>query len=213
VGLQQEFLAGARLDNLLSCFALIRALAHEKTRNTLVVLNDHEEAGSLSTSGARGTFLRSVLQGLLPDSRQRDECLSNSLFVSADNAHAVHPNFSDRHDQGHLPRMNGGPVIKYNANQRYATSSATASFFRMVAGRVKVPVQEFVMRSDLACGSTIGPIVAGDSGVPTIDVGVPSLAMHSVRELAGSRDPWSLYQVMQAFFALEQEDAVWRCLA
>jgi aspartyl aminopeptidase len=213
VGLKNEFIAGARLDNLLSCFTLIRGLVEaEGDRNCLVVLNDHEEIGSLSFSGARGPFLRSVLERLIPDHERRHRCISRSLLISADNAHAVHPNFADRYDKGHLPAMNGGPVIKYNANQRYATSSRSASFFRLVAERTGVPVQEFVMRSDLAGGSTLGPITAGEVGVQTVDVGVPTLAMHSVRELAGRDDAWHLCRVMQTYFALETDDAIWRCL-
>lgn len=214
VGIGNEFISGARLDNLLSCFTLIRGLAGvDGDRNCLVVLSDHEEIGSQSFNGARGNFLRSVLKRLIPDRERRHRCMSRSLFISADNAHAVHPNFADRHDPEHLPKMNGGPVIKYNAGQRYATSCRTAAFFRTLAARAAVPVQEFVMRSDLACGSTIGPITAGEAGVQTVDVGVPSLAMHSIRELAGRDDAWHLFKVLQTFFSLDTEDGVWQCLA
>ena len=213
VGLRNEFFSGSRLDNLLSCFILVHALAGKMSRNSLVVLHDHEEVGSLSAGGAQGTFFKSVLERLLPEPGERHRCLSRSLFVSADNAHAVHPNFPDRHEEGHLPQMNRGPVIKYNANQRYATTGCTAAFYRMLAGRLKVPVQEFVMRSDLSCGSTLGPIIAGTMGVQTVDIGVPTLAMHSVRELAGSHDAWSLTRIMESFFALAPDDPAWRCLA
>ena len=213
VGLGNEFITGARLDNLLSCFTLIRGLIEAETdRNCLVVLNDHEEVGSLSFSGAQGSFLRSVLERLIPDHESRHRCISRSLFISADNGHAVHPNFADRHDKGHLPEMNRGPVIKYNANQRYATSSRSASFYRILSGRAGVPVQEFAVRSDLACGSTIGPITAGEIGVQTVDVGVPTLAMHSIRELAGRDDAWYLFKVIRTFFALPSEDGIWQCL-
>jgi aspartyl aminopeptidase len=213
VGLGNEFIAGARLDNLLSCFTLIRGLVEaESDRNCVIILNDHEEIGSLSFSGAQGPFLRSVLERLIPDNERRHRCISRSLFISADNAHAVHPNFADRHDKGHLPAMNGGPVIKYNANQRYATSSRSASFFRILTERAGVPVQEFVMRSDLAGGSTLGPITAAEIGVQTVDVGAPTLAMHSIRELAGRDDAWSLCKVMKTYFALATEDAIWNCL-
>lgn len=214
IGLQSEFISGARLDNLLSCFTLVRSLVEaESDRNCLIVLHDHEEVGSLSFSGAQGNFLRSVLERLIPDQVRRHRCISRSLFISADNAHAVHPNFADRHDPEHLPKMNGGPVIKYNANQRYATSGRTAAFFRTLAAKAGIPVQEFVMRSDLACGSTIGPITAGAAGVQTVDVGVPSLAMHSIRELVGRDDAWHLFRAMNTFFSLDIEDAVWQCLA
>ena len=201
VGLHNEFITGARLDNLLSCFVLTRALldsAHP--RHALIVLYDHEEAGSLSSSGAQGPFLQSVLARLVRDHDVRQRCISNSLFISVDNSHAVHPNFPGKHDTGHQPLLNHGPVIKYNANQRYATNSITASFFRRLCRQAEIPVQEFVMRSDMACGSTIGPIIAGGIGAPTVDVGIPSLAMHSIRETAGSHDGHDLYSVIRTFF-------------
>lgn len=214
VGIGHEFLTGARLDNLLSCFSLATGLVDaQNPRNSLVVLNDHEEVGSLSHSGAQGSFLRDVLERLIPDSETRRRCVSRSLFISTDNAHGVHPNFADRHDINHLPKLNRGPVIKYNANQRYATTSRTASFYRLLAKQADVPVQEFVMRGDLACGSTIGPITAGAIGIQTLDIGVPSLAMHSIREMAGTKDGWYLYKTMRAFFASSPEDTMWQCLA
>ena len=166
----------------------------------------------MSSSGAQGPFLQSVLERLIPDVCIRQRCLNRSLFISADNAHAVHPNFADRHDKGHLPRLNSGPVIKYNAGQRYATSSRSGAFYRLLAERAGIPVQEFVMRSDLACGSTIGPITAAVLGVATIDIGAPTLAMHSIRELAGAMDPWYLARSLQAFFGTAADDPVWQCL-
>ena len=214
IGINNEFIAGGRLDNLLSCFALIRGLINADNRqNCLVVLNDHEEVGSMSASGAQGPFLQSVLERLIPDVSARQRCLNRSLFISADNAHAVHPNYADRHDKGHLPRMNNGPVIKYNAGQRYATSSRSGAFYRLLAERCNIPVQEFVMRSDLSCGSTLGPITAAELGVATIDIGAPTLAMHSIRELAGAMDPWYLARSLHAFFATRAEDTIWQCLA
>ncbi len=214
LGIHQEFVTGARLDNLLSCFTLASGLLETNvSQNSLVVLNDHEEVGSLSSSGAQGPFLKSVLERLIPDVEARQCCINRSLFISTDNAHAVHPNYSDRYDQNHLPRLNMGPVIKYNANQRYATTSRTASFYRLLAKEAHVPVQEFVMRSDLACGSTIGPITAGAIGIQTLDIGVPSLAMHSIRETAGILDCWYLYKTMQTYFATHSEDKIWQCLA
>jgi len=121
-------------------------------------------------------------------------------LVSVDNAHAIHPNFADKHDAEHGPKLNAGPVIKTNANQRYATNSETSAFFRHLCAKVDVPVQDFVVRSDMGCGSTIGPITAGGIGVRTLDVGMPSYAMHSIREHAGSRDPYMLCQVMTQFY-------------
>ena len=213
VGMNNEFITGARLDNLLSCYTLVRSLLDSKTtRNTLIVLNDHEETGSLSTSGAQGTFLQSVLERLLPDIEERQRCISRSVFISADNAHGVHPNFADRYDKDHLPQLNRGPVIKYNANQRYATNSHTSSFFKILCEKADIPVQEFVMRSDLACGSTIGPLTAGHIGVQTVDVGVSSLAMHSIRETAGSLDAEYLFTALKIFFSSPEQDEMWQCL-
>ncbi len=213
IGLNNEFIAGARLDNLVSCYTIVRSLLDcEANQNTLIVFNDHEETGSLSTSGAQGNFLQSVLERLIPENEERQRCLSRSVFISADNAHGVHPNFVDRFDKEHLPRLNRGPVIKFNANQRYATNSQTSSFFRMICEKNDIPVQEFVMRNDLACGSTIGPLTAGHIGVATVDVGIPSLAMHSIRETVGSRDALYFYQAFCTFFTAGPEDEIWQCL-
>jgi len=200
-GLASEFITGARLDNLLSCFAGVQALlAADPTENCLIILNDHEEVGSVSSSGAQGPFLRDILERLLPETEKRQTALRNSLLISADNAHAVHPNFADKHDPQHLPQMNHGPVIKLNANQRYATNGRTAARFRMLCRQAGVPVQEFVMRNDMACGSTIGPVTAAETGVDTVDVGIASLGMHSIRETAACTDCWYLYRVLQTFF-------------
>ncbi len=122
-------------------------------------------------------------------------------MVSADNAHGVHPNFADKHDANHGPVLNQGPVIKLNHNQRYATSSETSAIFRHLCEQADIPVQSFVVRSDMACGSTIGPITASMLGVRTLDVGVPTFAMHSIRELAGRWDGYYLYRVLREYFA------------
>lgn len=211
VGMKSEFITGARLDNLLSCYTLVRALSESPIRqNSLIVLNDHEETGSMSSSGAQGNFMQSVLERIIPEYELRQRCLSRSIFISADNAHGVHPNFADSHDNKHLPLLNGGPVIKFNANQRYATNSRTSSFFRLLCRKADVPVQEFVMRNDLACGSTIGPLTAGKTGVQTIDVGLPSFAMHSIRETAGSSDVTCFLEVFRHFFATRPDDPIWQ---
>jgi aspartyl aminopeptidase len=214
IGLRREFISSARLDNLLSCFLLLDGIvANKGPENSLIVLNDHEEVGSLSTTGAQGPFLQNVLERLLPDTEERNRCLARSIFLSVDNAHAVHPNYSDKHDDNHLPRLNRGPVIKQNANQRYASSADTASFFRALCAAVDVDVQPFVMRNDLACGSTIGPLTAGNIGVRTVDIGLPTLAMHSVRELAGSRDPVLLSKVLKYFYSIKPTSSLWQGLA
>lgn len=214
IGIQNDFISGARLDNLVSCYTLVSSIIKSNGKqNCLIVLNDHEETGSMSTSGAQGNFLQSILERLLPESESRQRCLSRSLFISADNAHAVHPNFADRFDQEHLPQLNKGPVIKYNANQRYASNSQTASFFKLLCEKSKVPVQSFVMRSDMPCGSTIGPLTAGRIGVRTVDVGIASHAMHSIRELVGSHDTQYFYTVFNTFFNSAPNDTIWQCLS
>lgn len=199
-GLHGEFICGARLDNLLSCFAAVKALlASDGEHDALVVCNDHEEVGSVSMAGAQGPMLPALLARLHPDAEERERVLARSLLVSADNAHAVHPNFADKHDGNHGPLINAGPVIKVNSSQRYATNSETAAIFRWLCEQEGVAVQNFVVRSDMACGSTIGPLTAANIGVRTLDVGVPTLAMHSVRELAGTLDLYALTRVLRRF--------------
>jgi aspartyl aminopeptidase len=206
VGLHEDFITGARLDNLLSCHAGLEALlAASGQRAAMLVSTDHEEVGSASTAGAAGTFLEATLEritmalgGHYPESYRR--LLHQSLLFSVDNAHGLHPNFSDRHDARHGPVLNQGPVLKINANQRYASNSETSSLFRRLCEMEEVPVQAFVVRSDMGCGSTIGPIVAADLGIRTVDVGVPTFAMHSIRELAGSKDAWMMCRVLRRFF-------------
>ncbi|MCB1643941.1 MAG: M18 family aminopeptidase [Pseudomonadales bacterium] len=200
-GLNNEFIASARLDNLLSCYTALASLpGADKNVTSLVVCNDHEEVGSTSAEGAQGTFLRDVLERLLPQGEDRIRTIAGSLLISTDNAHGVHPNFAAKHDPNHGPVLNKGPVIKINANQRYATNSETAAWFSSLAAASSVPVQTFVTRTDMACGSTIGPLTARELGVKTLDVGVPTFAMHSIRELAGSDDAHHLHQVLSAFF-------------
>ena len=200
LGINNELLASARLDNLLSCFATTQALIQADATNTcLMVFNDHEEVGSVSAVGADGPFLEAVV-ARLTESDERNAVIDKSLMISCDNAHAVHPNYPSTHDSLHSPRLNGGPVIKVNVKQRYATTSLTASLFRQLCADVDVPVQSFVSRSDTACGSTIGPITAARLGVATLDVGIPQLAMHSCREVTGSLDAARLTDVLAAFF-------------
>lgn len=202
VGFKEDFIASARLDNLLSCFIGLQSLLEaDGTQSALLVCNDHEEVGSRSACGAQGPMLEDFLTRLLPDSETRLRCLTQSLMISADNAHGIHPNYADRHDSNHGPLLNKGPVIKINANQSYATNSETSSAFRHWCEQANVPVQAFVVRTDMACGSTIGPITAAEVGVRTLDVGVPTFAMHSIRELAGVEDAQGLYRALGHFFS------------
>ncbi|MEH6364626.1 MULTISPECIES: M18 family aminopeptidase [Pseudomonas] len=201
IGLSRDFIAGARLDNLLSCYAGLQALLDSADSETCVlVCTDHEEIGSSSACGADGPMLEQVLRRLLTDEDAFVRTIQRSLLVSADNAHGVHPNYPDKHDANHGPKLNAGPVIKINSNQRYATNSETAGFFRHLCLENEVPVQSFVVRSDMACGSTIGPITASQLGVRTVDIGLPTFAMHSIRELAGSHDLAHLVTVLSAFY-------------
>ncbi|AYC32225.1 M18 family aminopeptidase [Pseudomonas cavernae] len=202
IGLNADFIAGARLDNLLSCYAGLRALLHaDGEESCVLVCTDHEEVGSCSACGADGPFLEQVLRRLLPAGDSFTRTIQKSLLVSADNAHGVHPNYADKHDGNHGPKLNAGPVIKINTNQRYATNSETAGFFRHLCLENEVPVQSFVVRSDMGCGSTIGPLTASQLGVRTVDIGLPTFAMHSIRELAGSHDLAHLVKVLTAFYA------------
>ncbi|NLC08955.1 MAG: M18 family aminopeptidase [Gammaproteobacteria bacterium] len=201
IGLQQDFIASARLDNLLSCFVGLDALlSADGQQASVLVCTDHEEIGSSSACGADGPFLKQVLRRILPNEEDFNRCIQRSLLVSADNAHGIHPNYADKHDSNHGPLLNQGPVIKVNSNQRYATNSETAAFFRHLCQQHNVPVQSFVTRSDMGCGSTIGPITASKLGINTIDIGAATFAMHSIRELAGTQDVVHLTKVLTAFY-------------
>jgi len=209
IGLHDEFIASARLDNLLSCHVGLEALleAGGHTCNMLIC-SDHEEVGSASASGAQGPFLRSVLERIIASgsgavhARAEDfeRMIRSSILLSIDNAHGVHPNFMEKHDGNHGPLLNQGPVIKINANQRYASNSRSVAYFKSLCLQAEIPVQSFVVRSDMACGSTIGPITAAGIGIETVDIGVPTFAMHSIRELAGSEDAFSLCKAVRVFF-------------
>ena len=201
VGLEQEFINSARLDNLLSCYVGMKALVEsDGSQFCLLVCNDHEEVGSASAEGAEGPFLKSVLERTIPDAETRFRAIAASMLISTDNAHGIHPNFSDKHDANHGPILNEGPVIKINTNQRYATNSETAGFYRHLCEKNNIPCQTFVVRTDMGCGSTIGPITAKEIGVKTIDVGVPTFAMHSIREMAGTEDALHLNLSLKAFY-------------
>lgn len=215
-GRDGEFVFSARLDNLAMSHAAITALIAAKPTDHLVpiaALFDHEEVGSETAYGAHSGFLPRALErivlgsgGGLGGSRSREDvhrALAGSLCVSADMAHAVHPNYDSRHEPRHKPVINGGPVIKINSQQRYATSGLTAALFRDLCKRAEVPVQHYAHRTDLPCGSTIGPIASTLLGIRTVDVGNPMLSMHSIRELAGSRDPAMMTRVLELFYGAE----------
>ena len=194
IGVQGEFIASARLDNLASCFVGLQALL-DSTYPMMLSFMDHEEVGSETHVGAAGTFAEEVLRRI--SGENFGTLMRRSLMVSCDNAHAQHPNFPARHESEHAPQLNGGVVVKINSNQRYATSARTQGRFAQCARALQAPLQTFVTRSDLGCGSTIGPISATRLGIETIDVGIPQLGMHSIRELAGTRDAYTLYRILK----------------
>ena len=201
VGIEEDFVTSARLDNLLSCYAGLTALINaDDSHGSVLVATDHEEVGSASSVGAQGPMLMDALTAIAPNAAANQQLRARSWMLSVDNAHAVHPNYADRHDDQHSPRLGAGPVIKINRNQRYATNSEGAARLRLLAERAGVNVQSFVMRSDLACGSTIGPITATETGITTTDIGVPTLGMHSVRELACAADVPQIVLLLESFY-------------
>jgi aspartyl aminopeptidase len=207
-GAHGEFLHAPRLDNLASCHSGLSALlAMDKAREATcgVVLYDHEEVGSRSAQGAAGSFLRDCLERLVlsHSDGQRDayhRAIRHSYLVSADMAHGVHPNYASLHEPRHQPLLGGGPVIKSNVNQSYATDGETWAYFAALCREAGVTPQHFVTRTDLGCGSTIGPITAAELGIRTVDVGSPMLSMHSIRELAATSDLAAMISVLSRFF-------------
>ncbi|MEV7662659.1 M18 family aminopeptidase [Paenarthrobacter sp. NPDC089316] len=209
-GAKGEFFASGRMDNLSSTHAgLVALIAHAAAApkgGSIAVLAafDHEEIGSNSRSGACGPILEDILvrisEGLGASVTQRRQAVAASFCVSADAGHAVHPNYAEKHDPANKPVLNGGPLLKINANQRYATDAAGAALWARLCAEAEVPYQEYVSNNDLPCGSTIGPLTATRLGIRTVDVGVPLLSMHSARELCGVRDPHYLASVTEVFF-------------
>jgi aspartyl aminopeptidase len=193
-GVDREFVANSQLDNLASCHAALNALlaTGEPAATCLCAFFDHEEVGSESATGAGGSFVQDVIARLAAsaglDGEDQRRMLAQSFFISADMAHGWHPNFPAAYEPCHHALVNAGPVIKSNANQRYSTSAETAARFMAICEKAGVPCQQYAHRTDLGCGSTIGPIVAARLGIPSVDVGSPMWAMHSIRESAGVLD-------------------------
>jgi aspartyl aminopeptidase len=209
-GVSEEFVSSARLDDLACTHASITALAAVADQPapqhvSALVLFDHEEVGSRSVTGAAGAWLgRQLERTVLARGGTRDEFLraiAGSVHVSADMSHATHPNYADRHEPDHWIALGGGPVVKVSANVSYATDAPTHATFLLAAEQAGVPVQTFVSKSGMRSGSTIGPIVAAGLALPTVDVGIASLAMHSARELCGTADPGMLIATLKAFLA------------
>lgn len=208
-GRDDELLASSRLDNLASCWAATEALTDVASAEgapgavPLVCLFDHEEVGSTSDRGAASSLLPTVIErSVLARGGDREalhRALARSACLSADMAHATHPNYADRHDPAHRVELNGGPTLKLNANVRYATDAPGSALVALAAEQAGVPLQHFAMRADLPCGSTIGPVTAATLGITTADVGMPQLGMHAVREHAGSHDA-ARYRALFAAF-------------
>ncbi len=206
-GPAEEFIATARLDNLASCHAALEAIMAVKPAAgvSLIACFDHEEVGSESYQGAAGRFLPDTLEAMRvalgAESAVLQRELAGGWLLSADMAHAYHPNFPAHYDEAHAPQVNAGPVIKLNAKQRYATDAVGDAYFQALCERAGVPWQRYVHRTNLPCGSTIGPICAARLGLRTVDIGAPMWSMHSVRESAGAFDHGYMIRALSAFFA------------
>lgn len=212
-GAMKEFIFSGRLDNLCMSFCSLKAMIdatasestlEEETGVRMVALFDHEEIGSNSAQGAGSPVmfdaLSQITNSFTSDSKLLQMAIQRSFLVSADMAHALHPNYMDKHDENHQPKLHGGLVIKHNANQRYATNAVTSFIFREIAAKHNLPVQDFVVRNDMPCGSTIGPILASGVGIRTVDVGAPQLSMHSIREMSAVDDVKHSYEHFRAYF-------------
>ncbi|MFM8858301.1 MAG: M18 family aminopeptidase [Actinomycetota bacterium] len=208
IGADRSMLASGRLDNQVSCWAAVEALVSiaeqqvSPQSTSVVVLFDHEEVGSQSTHGADGPRLEWILEALSASDRVGfSDALSRSHCLSVDNAHAVHPNYPERHEPMHRPAPNSGPVLKINANQRYASTPESTVPFLEACRQTGISHQLFVSRNSQPCGSTIGPITATRLGIPTADIGVAQLSMHSAREVCGAEDPSAMKTVLTAYLA------------
>lgn len=211
IGLRRDLVAAARLDNLATSYAATRALvaaadvAPVEPQVQAIALFDHEEVGSMSERGAFSQLLPVVLRRVVAqlggDESDAARALAGTVIASGDMAHATNPNYAERHEPQHRIRMNGGPVLKINTNLRYATDSLGSAAFRAAGDQAGVPVQEFVTRSDLPCGSTVGPMTAAGTGATTVDFGAPTLSMHSTRELAGAADQAMYAATLAAFLS------------
>ena len=208
-GTKNEFLLSSRLDNLASCHAALHALlgaSPDLNATRVIAIYDHEEVGSQSASGARSLFLSDLLERLARGFSPKDasalpRAISRSLLVSADMAHAVHPNYPDKHDKRHRPVLGAGPVIKVNVNQSYASDGPAVAAFSAACRAVDVAPQYFSSRNDSPCGSTIGPISAARLGLRAVDVGSPMLSMHSCREMAAASDVAPMIRVLRRVFS------------
>ncbi|MET7742639.1 M18 family aminopeptidase [Streptomyces sp. NPDC005385] len=209
LGRDKELLAGPRMDNLMSVHAGTAALAAVAAADTglsyipVLAAFDHEENGSQSDTGADGPLLGGVLERSVfargGSYEDRARAFAGTVCLSSDTGHAVHPNYAERHDPTHHPRVNGGPILKVNVNNRYATDGSGRALFAAACEKAGVPFQSFVSNNSMPCGTTIGPITAARHGITTVDIGVAILSMHSARELCGADDPFLLTNALVAF--------------
>lgn len=210
IGRDRDLLASGRLDNLATSYAATRALLAAAAEPApgwvpVVALFDHEEVGSTSERGAQSTLLPAVLErvtlGLGGGREEHLRAMAGTVIASGDMAHATHPHYADRHEPAHRVLMNGGPVLKVNAQLRYATDGLGAAAFRLACEQAGVPMQTFVTRTDLPCGSTVGPMTSALTGATTVDFGAPVLSMHSAREICGVADQAMYAAALTAFLA------------
>lgn len=215
-GAYSEFIHSGRLDNLASCFMAVRGLLEYTEEDasfdddadiSMIALFDHEEIGSSSATGAGSPIMGEAVERICnafdadPSSDTYSQSIARSLVLSVDQAHAIHANYASKHEKAHAPKMNDGMVIKRNSNQRYATTGITGFIVREIARKAGLgPIQEFVVRNDCGCGSTIGPIISSNTGMRAIDLGCPQLAMHSIRETMGTSDVANGLNLFKAFF-------------
>lgn len=200
-GFHDEWVYSGRLDNLSSCHAIAEAfIASEPLENDFAVacFFNNEEVGSTTREGAGGNFLKSVLDSIVPNV---DALLaSNSLALSIDMAHAVHPNFPQKHEQNHAPILGGGIVLKTNSQKRYASDVYSNARLKLLCEQANINCQTFVMRNDMPCGSTVGPTVSAALGIPTVDIGEPMLSMHSIREMTAAKDHADMISLLKEFY-------------
>jgi len=205
IGVDRALVASARLDNQATCYAGVGALIRTSPSSgrQLLALFDHEEVGSVSERGAQSTLLATTVERIVlaagGDREDLLRALAGTIIASGDMAHATHPNYPDKHEPNHRIAMNGGPVLKINNQLRYATDAVGAAAFELACEQAGVPVQRFVIRSDLPCGSTVGPITSALTGATTVDFGAPTLSMHSIRELCGAADQVMYADALTAF--------------
>lgn len=206
-GAEGEFILGPRQDNLVNAWAGLQALVKHTPKvsnsdnTSILCLYDHEEVGSSSAHGAGTELTNLVLQRICMDKPEAlPQAIASSFLLSADQVHAVHPNYAAKHEAEFRPMMNGGVTMKHNSNQRYATTAMGAALVRELARKNNIPLQEVMVRNDSPCGSTIGPIMSAKTGIRTVDLGCPQLSMHSIREMGGSKDPWYAVELYKAYY-------------